>query len=260
MVGSSSDRFRQLAHCAGTIAPTIARAIFGFAEAYKELARPTARELVRVAIGNPILNSKSLDGTPSNIVQRLKANMLLAKHNERWGRAGCEFLVKVQTLRVYLPNGVPLTRCCTQDPQRLRHGNTAAAIYSAAKRDWLSARELVHTGLCIEHYVFDRCSADAIGRLFRGWHTRRDQCFASSEAHGQHVLDNMMFVLHTYCSLHDLQNALRWLMLTRFNDKTILRDGCIVCEALRFCTISISSNMSQGAIERLDFHPDWSNE
>ena len=63
-------------------------------EVGKAVLRVAAAELVAAAHGAPILNSKSADGTPINVVVRYKSVLPSGAKVRRYGRAGEEFLVK----------------------------------------------------------------------------------------------------------------------------------------------------------------------
>ena len=99
-------------------------------EVGKAVLRVAVAELVAAAQGAPILNSKSADGTPINVVVRYKSALPSGAKVKRYGRAGEEFLVKNQFLRVDLP-GKTVTRVLLDEPPALSNGKSAAAIFQS---------------------------------------------------------------------------------------------------------------------------------
>jgi hypothetical protein len=229
------------------------REVCKFAEVSKIVMQNAAQDVITIANGQPILNSKSSDGTPTSIVKRMVARMQGTK-TERWGRESCEFLVKNQFLRTVSAAGVPTTRCILQDPVKLQFGKSAHAIFQCCIRDWSTLRQLGHAGLALEHYSNDRCGATALERIFKGYHALHRSAYNTlCKTKSYSVFENMEFTMFTCCGLHDASNALKWGVMTRFDESEVLKDVYIVCEALRHATDVIRNHILPWAVHSTVF-------
>ena len=222
-------------------------------EVGKAVLRVAAAELVAAAHGAPILNSKSADGTPINVAVRYASVLPSGARVRRYGRAGEEFLVKNQFLRVHLP-GTTMTRVLLQEPQPLSHGKSAAAIFQACKKDWRSLREMGHRGCAVEHFCYDRCGLTAHERLWRQWHAMSAASFGALAAPvPAEVLRLSEFVVFTACAAHDAQSAFRWGMRKWLGDKDLLRDVYVCIESLRRSMDLIHGHLAEWVASRIEF-------
>ena len=163
-------RFTELSKPSASLLPASRSEVSVACEAARRTLRSAAQELVDDAAGLPILTSKSCDGTPMRVAWQASRALPSGKKLRTAGRCGVEFLVSNQFLKAQLPGDGWTTRVMLAEPIALKHWKSAPAIMAAAQRDWLSLRQMRHTGLAIEHYVTDRAGHAALVRLARRWH------------------------------------------------------------------------------------------
>ena len=231
-----------------------------FCEASKYVMQLAAEELVEEAQGMPILNSKSCDGTPISVMHRTTRTLPSGTQVKTSGRAGKEFLVKNQFLRVQLPTGEWDTRPLLQEPVALEHGKSAPAIMAACWQDWKSLRQLRHTGCCVEHFAADRAGLSALDRLVRQWHQHQPVNLPTSVVSPE-IARLCEFVVVTPCAIHDSQNVFKRGMHEDFSNRDMMRDIYIAIESLRNTADVISEHMASWVSSRLKFvddrGPDW---
>eukprot|EP00974_Lingulodinium_polyedra_P004920 461945-Lingulodinium_polyedra.AAC.1 len=87
-------------------------------------------------------------------------------------------------------------------------------------------RELGHTGVCIQHYTFDRALQGALYKLFSQHHSIQEKqaTARSSSAKVQHLEPNLNWVVCNGCSNHDAHNALKWSLHGFFQNTDLLKD------------------------------------
>ena len=97
-------------------------------------------------------------------------------------------------------------------------------------------RQAGHTGLAIEHYVWDRLGIQSLERHCRQWHAhlsmRLDDMAEEANTTVQ-ILRLSELVVVTACGGHDAQNAFRWSMGDAAKNKVLLRDTYVGIESLR---------------------------
>ena len=247
------------AKASGTMSDTD-RARMGIAcAAGKEMLRRGVESFLESAHGCPVLTSKSCDGTPMAIKHRTSRALPSGRKIRSSGKHGVEFLVKNQFFKAYLPSGETATRVLLAEPVALTYGKGVDAILTASRKDWVSLREAKHSGICIEHYVWDRLSIQALERKTKLWHLAQphDHLPASVSPELGRLTE---MVLVTPCALHDCQNGFKWALLAECTDADLLRDLYISVESLRNSHDLISAHVGHWLWERLKRRPDQGPE
>jgi hypothetical protein len=251
---------QSLSRCSGALQKHEERSIYKLAEVCKVTLRSAANDVVTAAHGLPLLSSHSADSTPTALATRLRACIPDGPTSVRRGRQGVEFLVRNQFIRCLRHDGSTIDRAIVDDPVHLSEGKSAPAIFELCLRSWKSLRSLGHSGVAIEHYAFDRCGYEMLSRLFRGWHKVNASMYDQMSTLPSDVFRMTELVVSTACALHDAQNAYRWAVVYRFDDKDILKDAYITCEALRHSTDIFMRRLGEWLVVDLKTHPDLSSE
>lgn len=250
-----------LARSSGALSPGDIRQMFRVCEAGKETLATAALRLVSRAQGAPMLNSKSADGTPITVVSRTQEALPSGKKVHRAGRTCEEFLVKNQFLRTVLPTGECFSKVMLQDPLPLANGKAADKIFQACLKDWRSLRQLGHSGCAIEHYAFDRCGITFYEKAWRQWHAMSGPTHdALSPGLPAGIFRLTEFVVVTPCAVHDANNAFKWALASRFDNKDLLRDAYICAESLRNSWAAITTNLCEWIALRLSFAEEMTME
>ena len=109
------------------------------------------------------MTSKSADGTPANAVQRSRVQLPSGREVRSSGRSAAEYLVKQQYARSLHPDGTYQTAVCLDEATPLHHGTSAPSMFPVCAKKWKTLRQCGHTGIALEHYVFDRKGLTAWG-------------------------------------------------------------------------------------------------
>ena len=228
-------------------------------EASKEILIRRVQFMIASSVGQPLLSSKSCDGTP--VRAQFSANKALptGKRVPTRGKMGKELLVANQFVRYNHPAEGWQTSCLLAEPVPLSEGKAASAILSAARRTWKSLRSLGAKGGVLEHYCWGRAGITALERLVREWH--HTQPVPVSDEFGPEVLKLLELVVVTPCALHDSQNAFRWGLLSQCQDRQLMRDVYISVEALRNSADLLHSRIGSWIALTVDFREargmDW---
>ena len=210
-------------------------------EACKEILVRRVRSMIEDSVGQPLLSTKSCDGTP--VRAQYSASKVLPtgmRVNSR-GKQGKELLVANQFVRYNHPAEGWQTSCLLAEPVPLSEGKAADAILAAARRTWQSLRSLGAKGCVLEHYCWDRAGITSLERQVREWH--HTQPVPVSDEHGPEVMKLLEFVVVTPCALHDSQNAFRLGILSQCQGRQLMRYVCILEEALRNSTDLLHSRI-----------------
>ena len=164
------ESIRSIAKASGTLSKTQLRQADAVCECAKKVMWASAMRLVEDASGLPVLTSKSADGTPIRVTNRVRRTTALGSTVRSEGKECHEFLVKHQFFKACLPESGWTTRIVVPEATSLEFGKHTAAILSCAQRDWRSLRQMGHSGVSVEHYVFDRFGFSALERQLRQWH------------------------------------------------------------------------------------------
>lgn len=258
---SAAEELQRLCHASGSFSKSDMRAAGRLCESGKEVLRNAAFEFLRDASGAAVLNSKSADGTPISVVVRSRRALPSGDVVARSGRQSSEFLIKNQFLRAFVPGQGCTTRVLLQEPVPLTHGKTALAIFSACGKDWMTLRQMGHTGCAIEHYCYDRFGISAHERLWRQWHAMSAETMGPAGPHvSLEALRLSEFVVVTACAAHDAQSAFRWGLQAWLGDKDLLRDAYVSIESLRNSMDLIIGHIGEWVSLRFSFVPDISPE
>ena len=136
-------------------------------EAAKAVLRGKAKQLVAGAGRDPVLTSKSCDGTPMLITKRHQQKLSDGTQVRGHGQAGKEFLVSNQFFRTRDISGKVSTAVTVSEPVALAYSKSPNAIMEASRKDWQSLRFMGHYGPAIEHYCWDRAGLTMLEKLTR---------------------------------------------------------------------------------------------
>jgi hypothetical protein len=208
------------------------RALHQMCEVAKEVCRQSALRVVRECEQSPCLQSCSADGTPISVSETVSALLPSGRVVRRRGKASHEFLVTTQFTRSSLPDGRLETTFSTTDPCPLTHGKAVDRIFESSRARWKSLRQLGHRGGAVQHYVYDRCGMQKMGRRQKQWHALVAPSFVGDDDDSL-LLSRLEWIEVSACACHDLQNAFKWGFPDEFLDREVLRDCFIGCESMR---------------------------
>ena len=203
-----------------------------------------------------MITSKSCDGTPMNVKVRTAHTLPQGIVVRGAGRAGHEFLVKLQFLRGVGASGSLQDAVLLEEAMPLMHGKKVDAILAACLKGWVCLRQSGHTGLCIEHYAWDRMGLTALERTCRQWHAHQSLHLgdmANEAKTTEDILRLSELVVVTPCAAHDAQNAFRWGMGEMAKDKNLLRDVYVGIESLRNSLDLINRHVAEWVARRLSY-------
>jgi hypothetical protein len=138
----ASIEIESLAKASAALTTEDMRRLQAVCEAGESTLQSMAAQLVAIAAGSPILNSKTADGTPITVVTRTEHQLPSGQRVIRSGRHCEEYLLKNQFLRTVLPSGQVYTRALLQDPSPLIHGKKVDQIFQACLKDYDKASSL----------------------------------------------------------------------------------------------------------------------
>ena len=88
-------------------------------------------------------------------------------------------LVNLQWVRAIHPDGTHETAVILNEAQALTYGKKIHAIFPACTTHWKTLRSCGHTGITIEHYVWDRMGITALERMLRQWHIQQQAAWGT---------------------------------------------------------------------------------
>ena len=205
------------------------------AEIGKATMRFTVAAFVTACAGTPPACSTSSDGTPIAVkctaVGEVPSGSLV-----RTGRESHEFLVSHSLYRGHNQTSDELeNRMIVNDAQPLTWGKSTPAQFEAMILGSKSLRQLGHTGIAVEHYIWDSAGIGALSRQCKQWHSFMAECWGDESCAG--TCADMLWLLEWIfvgpCAAHIAQTAFEWGLWSEFHDKDLLRDAYITIEALR---------------------------
>ena len=198
------------------------------AEAAKAFLRSRAEAFVRQRRHAPLLISYGSDCTPISTLEAVK-HAWHEHHVERRGRASHEYLIQ----RVFLQDVAGETQVHMLDP--LPMADKGSWAHFQAFRELLPlGRELGHASLLVSHHCWDRTVCSANDRKQRQLHRAHYEHMLAQDASGTAQLQWLLsWYTCTGCMLHDVQNSLKWSILSYVQDKATMRSCFIACESLR---------------------------
>ena len=203
------EQIRTFSHTSGALSSRQIWEIGVTTEAIKQALRQAADDFVKDSGGMPILTSKSCDGTPVRVTSRSSHQLSEQTTVHGSGKKGVEFLVKNQFYRLHHAVEGWLTKAVLSEATPLLHGKGTAAILAACFKDWMSLRQHGHSGICVEHYIWDRLSTIAFERLCRQWHLEQPVS-AFADGTSAQLARQSEWVIVTPCALHDSHNSFKW--------------------------------------------------
>ena len=164
-----------------------------------------------------------------------------------------------QFVRAVLPDGQQKTAVLLNEAVPLYHGKQVTSVLAAAHRGWANLRDFGHRGLLLDHFVWDRAGLTKLESESRLWHASRKRPSPPSDMN-EEMFAHMDMMVVTPCSLHDAQNAFRWGLLNKFQDRQLMRDIYISVESLRNSADIISSSVSAWVLRMISFAPPRENQ
>jgi hypothetical protein len=190
--------------------------------------RQRALQWISKMSDEPVLMQCSADGTPISTRQIFQSScdhMPVTRH----GKQSAEYLVQRVFLMGLDRRPLPVFR----DPVHM--GNKTASVHMKAGMDLFPhPRELGHTGLLVDHRVYDRAVMSAMKKLWYRWSLAHHQF--TREVEGEAVA-HRLWLTHwrsvVGCFGHDCHGGLRWGVFHLLSDKDVVRDSYIAVESLR---------------------------
>ena len=175
------------------------------------------QSFVFAAAGRPILWSYGSDGTPLTSQQVFTKSSGAMKVHRRGGSAK-EWLCQILFLRVLSLDGTV--------------GSTV--LFAVAQKSVPLLVELGHTGISIQHVVFDTAVFSVMKRQFEQYgEVRTSERAATMEDPVQaQLLPLSQWHVATSCGLHDGHNALKWAIHSEMNPD-VLKEVYISLESAR---------------------------
>ena len=117
------------------------------------------------------------------------------------------------------------------------NGKTAWHHVDACIKYFPLLRQCGHTGICVQHYSWDRAVFGPAARLVEGYHALQYEAMRADEPEGTaDLLEQMDWYVSTGCASHDCQHALEWGMAELIPDtdmSSLTTDLWAVIESLR---------------------------
>ena len=251
------DRIRRYANVQLVVPDKEAADVYKVCEVTKQFFRSQGPSMVAWAAGRPLLHSYSCDGTPCRAKKYCFAEVA-GRTLRRAGGDTAELLVQRTLLRAAKATGEVKTAAILSDPMPMTRGKKLPAQFSCCLRHWQSLRMLGHTGICVQHYCFDRGVHQGLVRLFRKKH---GQLAAEASNHavpdGAPLYDPALleWIVDTPCANHDIHNAFKWSVMQCMSDAQLMTDTFIAIESLRNAYSHIQSVLSEWLLTAVKFVP-----
>lgn len=194
-----------------------------------------AKRLIVRSEGRPMLYSCGSDGTP--MLTKFTSSSRTASSRTAVRKAGraVEFLLQRGFVRTDDASGVPHLAALLAPPLPVDQGKAAYNLFTAACEFFPVVRKLGHTGICISQFAFDRAAFSAMQRKL---HQRAalyyEVAAGGGPKTGEVALAELLdWVVATPCANHDVQNSLKWGMLSVSGDPEILGRLHIAIESIR---------------------------
>ena len=185
------------------------RALSQMCEVAKEVCRLAAQRVVSESEQSPCMQSCSADGTPISVSQTASSCLPSGRVVRRRGKASHEFLVTTQFTCSSPPDRSIATSFGATDPCPLTHGKAVDRIFEASRARWQSLRQLGHRGGAVQHYAYDRCGMQKMGKRMKQWHALVEPKWVGDGGDDDHV-SLLEWVEVSACACHDLQNSFKW--------------------------------------------------
>ena len=248
------SHIESLAKATKSLCTTDIRALDKASEISKEVLRTSVFTLVAKAENRPMLRSSQSDGTPIRVKQTQTVELASGKKHHLSGKASHEFLVGNSMYKYQDEKHTWHTKVLFTDPQPLTEGKTAAALFEADKRYWLSLRQLGHQGFALEHYAWDRGCFSALSRQWKQWHSMMSTSWGvSNTLRSSAILWLLEWVITTACANHDINKAFEWAMWFDASSKELLSEVHISIESLRNSFDVIVKHVGLFIAKRIDF-------
>lgn len=194
-----------------------------------------AKRLVMESEGRPVLYSYGSDGTP--MLTKFTSSAKTASSRTVVRKAGrvVEFLLQRGFVRTNNAAGAPQVAALLAAPIPLDLGKSAYNLFTALCEFFPVLRKLGHTGICISHFAFDRAAFSAMQkRLHQRTALYYEVAAAGGPKEGEVALAELLdWVVVTPCANHNVQNSLKWGMLSVATDPELLSHLHIAIESVR---------------------------
>ena len=168
-----------------------------------------AHGLVEQAHGRPILYTYASDGTPALLTGRVVGGVALRRRFVRKHKSGIELLVERAMLKTTNSSGQPIMACLMSDPTPMGNGKTAWHHVDACIKYFPLLRQCGHTGICVQHYSWDRAVFGPAARSVEGYHALQYEAMRADEPEGTaDLLEQMDWYVSTGCASHDCQKCI----------------------------------------------------
>ena len=230
-------------------------------EAFKALMRRQRAQLIKDAEGGPVLMSFSSDGTPLSSKVRAKIQ-LEEKAHHRSGSQCSEYLVQLAAYRAFNMSGDAMSCVFMKEPMPLTNGKTADALFAADTSFAPTLRAMGHTGIAIQHHVYDRAMFSALMKRNAGRYVvqaaDRGLLLPGGPTGRAAVLDKLRhWDIYTPCGLHDCHNSVKWQWKLKYADeRKVLRDVFDCVAAVRSSYGQIMAYMPMWVVRKLDVVDD----
>ena len=217
------------------------------------------QSFVLAAAGRPILWSYGSDGTPLTSQQVFTKSSGAMKVHRRGGSAK-EWLCQILFLRVLSLDGtVGSTVPLLIEPWPVA-SKTGPGLFAVAQKSVPLLVELGHTGISIQHGVFDRAVFSVMKRQFEQYgEVRTSERAATMEDPVQaQLLPLLQWHVATSCGLHDGHNALKWAIHSEMNPD-VLKEVYISLESARNSYSLSVEHMGAWLLDVISFREDTHN-
>ena len=209
-------------------------------ETLKSFNKQQCEAFVKDHQNQPLLYTYSFDGATSTVTHKFQ-HRHAAGAIVRAGRQSLELLMQRLILRTTSSRDATSVQHLFAEPTPMSHGKSSWFIFDAACKFFPLPRSLGHHGVCVYQVVADRLQLSAVARLLQarqeGFYREDADLGEASQAPSPFLHLRDVFVL-CGCSLHDIQNALRWSVQSLLKGD-VLKECHIGLEALRNSTLPL---------------------
>ena len=173
----------------------------------------------------------------------------------RQGRQTEHFLMQRGLMKVQYADGTQELGFLWSDIVSLSAGQKGWNMFSAAAQFFPVLRRLGHSGICLQHYCFDRGVYECMNRHLRErqeafYHADLNPSLDRDSAHLLHLTD---WSLSSGCCVHDVHNAQKW-ALRAAGPKETIDDLHIIIESLRNTFPSLLIALPRFLVAHVSFH------
>lgn len=226
-------------------------------ESLKDMQQRQVSGFVEEAGQRPLLISYSNDGTQCRSMAKMKTPLPDATAaGATKGRQTVEVLVQQVFMRYMDASGACKSRVLTREPLHLSKGKSGAAIFSCSKDFIPLLRSKGHTGICVNHYVFDGALHSYLCRRLQAYHDDsaiKRAPSAIEDGQDPEALFLKEWFVSTQCAAHMAHNALKWGSWAAYPGPDYLEDLWKVFAGIRNSVNLFSSHVGQWIAFHMEF-------